>query len=699
MKKSKKKKIGIIGVGYVGGALASVIPKVLLYDKYKKIGSIEEVNKADIIFICVPTPWTKKIGFDPSAIEDAFSIIKGRKIIVIKSTVIPGTTEKMQKKYPHHKVLFNPEFLRQATAKEDMRDPFEQIIGYTKKSKPVAKEILKILPKASAKFIVSAKEAEMAKYFSNVFLSTKVVFANQIYDLCQKLGINYDLVKEMARVNPRFAFSHFEIFQDGYRGYSGACLEGDEYVFSVTDNGIKPQPIKDFNESNLLSYDNSSDQIFIDTVLAKAERIVPNIVKVYCTKGKTLKMSLGHLAIVKTEDGNFKIKKAEDLVEGEFLPVAIGGISRQENSLYQNISFYRGTEEYALVQKLNQSYSDELKPYLTFHQYKDFRRTRHHAIPLSACISAGIPIENLRIKSGRGATVIPADIVLNEDFARFIGYYLAEGHTGDGRVFLSFGYHEDDLIEDVRNILKSFDIKWSERVSNWKGKPSSLTFKISSKILSSWFSQWGKNCYLKEIPPFLFFASQSIKDALLSGLFRGDGHIERSDMGEYCTVVYATVSRKLHEGVDLLLREKGIVASKRNQMGRKATVPAFWLRISEIENTKKLLPLFTERQIKNIKHGGRSIKSPAYELFPERNLSFIKIKKIERISKPCKVFALETKSGHYLTSGGIITHNCLPKDTKSLIQLGDRVGVDLKLLKLVERINNELLKKTKKNLN
>lgn len=227
LKKNKKKKIGIIGIGVVGGAVASVIPQAILYDKYKKIGSPEEVNQADIIFICVPTPWTKKKGFDPSAVEDAFSIIKGRKIVVIKSTILPGTTDKMQKKYPQHKVLFNPEFLRQATAKEDMRNSFEQIIGYTKKSKPVAKEILKILPKTSAEFIVLAKEAEMAKYFSNVFLSTKVVFANQIYNLCQKLNINYDLVKEMARANPRFAFSHFEIFTDGYRGYSGQCLPKD----------------------------------------------------------------------------------------------------------------------------------------------------------------------------------------------------------------------------------------------------------------------------------------------------------------------------------------------------------------------------------------------------------------------------------------------------------------------------------------
>ena len=222
-----KNKIGIIGIGVVGEAVASVMPNAVLYDKYKKIGSIKEINKANIIFICVPTPWTKKKGFDLSAIEDAFSIISGRKIIVIKSTVLPGTTEKMQKKYSQHKVLFNPEFLRQLNAKKEMKMPFEQIIGYTKKSKSVANKILKILPKAPAEFIVLAKEAEMFKYFSNVFLSAKVVFANQIYDLCKKLDIDYEKVKEIAEVSPKFAFTHFNIFSDGYRGYRGACLPKD----------------------------------------------------------------------------------------------------------------------------------------------------------------------------------------------------------------------------------------------------------------------------------------------------------------------------------------------------------------------------------------------------------------------------------------------------------------------------------------
>lgn len=223
----KAKKIGVMGVGMVGGALAKFLDKPLLYDKYKNIGSLEEFNRADIIFICVPTPYDEKKGFDSSAVEEAFSAIKGNKTVVIKSTVLPGTTERMQKLYPIHKVLFNPEFLQEKTAEEDMKNPYEQIVGYTEISKDCVKEILSILPKAPNEFIVSSGEAEMVKYFSNTFLSTKVIFANQMYDLCEKLGLNYDSIKEMAKVSPRFGFSHFDIWTDGFRGYAGHCLPKD----------------------------------------------------------------------------------------------------------------------------------------------------------------------------------------------------------------------------------------------------------------------------------------------------------------------------------------------------------------------------------------------------------------------------------------------------------------------------------------
>jgi UDPglucose 6-dehydrogenase len=223
----EKQKIGIIGVGMVGGALAKVLSRPYLYDKYKEIGSLKEINQADIIFICVPTPFDAKKGFDLSYVQDAFKLIKGSKIVVIKSTVLPGTTEMFQKKYPRHKILFNPEFLTEETADQDMRYPDRQIIGYTKKSYNVAKDILQILPLAPFERIIPATEAETVKYFGNCWFSVKVVYANQIYDLCEKLGIDYNRVRECAAADKRIGPSHLEIFHKGYRGYGGKCLPKD----------------------------------------------------------------------------------------------------------------------------------------------------------------------------------------------------------------------------------------------------------------------------------------------------------------------------------------------------------------------------------------------------------------------------------------------------------------------------------------
>ena len=116
MKNKEELKIGIVGVGMVGGALQRYFEKKgikpLLYDKGRELGSIDQVNEADVIFLCVPTPFEN--GFDLSYVEEACRNIKGEKIIVIKSTVVPWTTEKLQKQYPQHKFIFNPEFLTEA---------------------------------------------------------------------------------------------------------------------------------------------------------------------------------------------------------------------------------------------------------------------------------------------------------------------------------------------------------------------------------------------------------------------------------------------------------------------------------------------------------------------------------------------------------------------------------------------------------
>jgi UDPglucose 6-dehydrogenase len=244
-----KKSIGIIGLGFVGGTVFKWFKKKkypsYCYDKFKQIGSPEEVSKAEIIFLCLPTPYRKNIGADLSAIKENLDYFKNQKnkIFVIKSTVPPGTTENFQKQYPQHKFLFNPEFLR-------ARDPWKtfvnadlQIIGYTQKSKNLAKKILNLLPRGkNFTGIMPATEAEIVKFSVNSFLAMKVIFANQIYDLTQKLNANYETIKQALESEPRLGKSHFNVFHEDYRGFGGACLPKDLLSFIEFYKKLKLKP-------------------------------------------------------------------------------------------------------------------------------------------------------------------------------------------------------------------------------------------------------------------------------------------------------------------------------------------------------------------------------------------------------------------------------------------------------------------------
>jgi UDPglucose 6-dehydrogenase len=230
-KSFKDLKIGIVGVGMVGGALKGYFEKKgikpFLYDNGKNLGSIKDINQADVVFVCVPTPFNQKDGFDLSFVEQACQDIDGSKIVVIKSTVLPGTTENFQKKYSNHKFLFNPEFLTEITADQDMNYPDRQIVGYTQESHSIAGNIMQILPLAPFEKTIPATEAEMVKYFGNNWFAVKVIFANQMYDLCQKVGIDYEKVMESVSADKRIGRTHLDIMHKNYRGYGGKCLPKD----------------------------------------------------------------------------------------------------------------------------------------------------------------------------------------------------------------------------------------------------------------------------------------------------------------------------------------------------------------------------------------------------------------------------------------------------------------------------------------
>jgi UDPglucose 6-dehydrogenase len=224
--------IGVIGAGVVGGVLAHWAQAqghdVRVYDPPKGHADIGMLADAPTIFVCVPTPYTAGVGFDDRLLLQSMALIPGQKTVVIKSTVLPGTTDLLQSRYPQHRVMFNPEFLREATAFQDFAHPDRQIVGRTASvDEAEARRIMAMLPIAPYEQICGAGEAEMAKYMANTFLAVKVSFANDMFDLCERLDVDYSTVKDIVAADERIGPSHMDVLHGGYRGYGGKCLPKD----------------------------------------------------------------------------------------------------------------------------------------------------------------------------------------------------------------------------------------------------------------------------------------------------------------------------------------------------------------------------------------------------------------------------------------------------------------------------------------
>ena len=179
--------IGFIGQGWVGKHYADWFEQTGLYDIVRYDKNTYAVNKdairdCEVVFICVPTP-TNKNGFDDSIVDSFLSLLGDGNTAVIKSTILPGTTRKLQEKHKNITVLFSPEFLREAHAADDVANPERNVIGITDEGqREIAEKVIRIFPKAPYNKVTNVETAELIKYASNCFLYTKVVFANILFE-------------------------------------------------------------------------------------------------------------------------------------------------------------------------------------------------------------------------------------------------------------------------------------------------------------------------------------------------------------------------------------------------------------------------------------------------------------------------------------------------------------------------------------
>lgn len=254
-------KLGVIGQGFVGGAVYQGMKNyfdVYTYDingKCTESSLFDLIEKVDVTFLCLPTPMRKSGECDLSIVENCLSQVdmlvkslnKKDFIVIIKSTIPPGTTERLNKSNENINVIFNPEFLTEANAIEDYKNQNRIIVGG---DRPWTSTVKTIFEKAFPQVPIiktSSTIAEMVKYVTNTFLATKISFANEMFQICQGLDIDFDKVIEYSKYDGRLGNSHWSVpGHDGDFGYGGHCFPKDIAALNnvAEELGVKSTMLK-----------------------------------------------------------------------------------------------------------------------------------------------------------------------------------------------------------------------------------------------------------------------------------------------------------------------------------------------------------------------------------------------------------------------------------------------------------------------
>jgi UDPglucose 6-dehydrogenase len=249
---SLNRSIGIVGQGFVGVALKEGFSKFSIetYDKFKDstCNNIQELcTKVKIIFVCVPTPMNMdgscNVSIVESVVNEIDSFSEGH-VIVIKSTIPPGTTQRLNKECKNSQVVFNPEFLTEANFIEDFKNQTRIIIGGPRPASTKVKNLYRKAFPETTLIKTGSTTAEMVKYFTNCFLATKVSFSNEIKQICNKVHVDYDKVVEYALYDKRLGSSHFSVpGPDGKDGFGGSCFPKDLNALIKTAEKLDINPL------------------------------------------------------------------------------------------------------------------------------------------------------------------------------------------------------------------------------------------------------------------------------------------------------------------------------------------------------------------------------------------------------------------------------------------------------------------------
>ena len=235
-------KIIIAGYGFVGKAVARTLEKkhelVIIDPKYSE-ETIDKHHDADGIIICVGTPQTEENVCDDSQVHNVMQSVPVFMPVLIKSTIIPDQLFAIESAFNNHSICYNPEFLRAVSAVEDFANQKYMVLGGEDPEGFWQELFTSVLPDCKLYFYCSMTEASLVKYGINSFLATKVAFFNQLYDLCESSGADYNLVRQIIAHDTRIGNSHTIVGMDGDRGFGGACFPKDTSALIEYSNRAK----------------------------------------------------------------------------------------------------------------------------------------------------------------------------------------------------------------------------------------------------------------------------------------------------------------------------------------------------------------------------------------------------------------------------------------------------------------------------
>jgi UDPglucose 6-dehydrogenase len=605
-------------------------------------------------------------------------------------------------------VVSNPEFLREGSAVYDCLNPDRIVIGAHDQA--AAMRVGTLFQKLQAPLIITdPASSETIKYASNAFLATKISFINAMANVCEVVGADIREVSLGMGYDKRIGF---EFLKPG-PGWGGSCFVPDETLLVRKGNRIRllsfaelwdEVDIEGVSGYEALSWtsDGASPEFF---PIAAATRRPYNgdIISIRTKMGRRLKVTADHPVVV--GDGGDEVavdvKPAADLQTTDWLPVSLNFplLFEGDDSVFDILAAaeHASIDVDNLIVRLNAAQRAELQQKrMQLHWSRRRDALRCGTLKVREMKQLGIDLLGGVVSTVTNGTYVPVSIAPSREFWEVIGLFLAEGHIGtDGaRKRICWSFHPTDeqhLVDKVANYWTSLGVKVTVRQL-----ATTMQVSISSRVLAAWLQYGlgvGSNSYDKRIPDAIWSAPSEAREALLHGLWEGDGSWSHIADGPSVVLEYGTVSRHLADGMLRLLSSLDIVARLKIGRTTKSTVDTYWISISgeQIHDALFLLPLVEQFEVKlNMSKRTKVIRPTGFRRASNtKSAAWVRVVEAERQHYEGDVFSVEVPGPHtVVTTNGLVTHNCFPKDTKALISIAEEAGYDFAMLRGVVAVND-----------